>query len=190
MKIINLGLLNTCAYVFTNRNEETSFAIISIQEPETEGNGIVFTETKACKRVMNLCFSDIDPLFFISNEDKKRLNESIQRGTVKLFSEEDAKSIKSFFEDIKDNVDTLIVQCNAGVSRSSAIAAVLNLFANNKEKEYFDKSIPNMYIYNILYNEMFGMENPNDIRGNRAYILDDDSIFYRRMNSKFKNKEK
>lgn len=171
MEIVNKSLYETFMFVTQNRLNDKKFAIISIQEPETNGSGILFTETASCKHVLTIKFSDIDPIFFYDHNEI--FEEAIKTGKIILFSTEMAKEIKNFFDKIKDDIDLLIVHCSAGVSRSSAIAAVLNKYVNNTEDLFFEKSLPNMFIYNIMHKEIFGQYTKDLFRGNRKYILED-----------------
>ena len=93
-KVVTMSCMQALEYVVFNRKHIDNFAIISIQEVETDGNGFTFDVSGCCKGVLNLRFSDVNPAMFVSNEDKDYLERQIINGTVKLFDEEDAKKIK------------------------------------------------------------------------------------------------
>lgn len=73
-----------------------------------------------------------------------------------LFDETYADKILNFVEKNK-HVDTLLVHCEAGISRSPAIAAAISkIYLGYKEDQiYFDKYSPNMLVYNVLLNVAF-----------------------------------
>lgn len=111
-----------------------TYAVISIQDTHTDGFGITFSKNKYCKDVLTLKFDDII-----------RPVEGAQ-----IFTEEMAEQIIRFIRKNKDDVDTLLIHCYAGQSRSRAVGAfVLWLFGGNNS-EYFRKYDPNEYVYDML----------------------------------------
>jgi predicted protein tyrosine phosphatase len=69
----------------------------------------------------------------------------------KLFDENFAQRILDFVDGVKDKIDTLLVHCEAGVSRSSAVAAAVSkIYLGIDPKEpYFrnPKYRPNILVY-------------------------------------------
>ena len=102
--------------------------------------------------VLNLRFSDGKPAMFVSNEDKDYLERQIINGTVKLFDEEDAKKIKNFVDNMnkRGDVQTLLIHCAAGVSRSPAVAAAICQYLFDNDGNFFKTQLPNRYIYDNL----------------------------------------
>lgn len=84
-----------------------TYAAISIQDSHTGGFGVQFTENQFCKGVLTLIFDDI-----VTEVD----------GAV-LFDDEMADEILDFIEEHKASVDTLLIHCYAGQSRSRAVGA-------------------------------------------------------------------
>ena len=69
------------------------------------------------------------------------------------FNEIIANSIISFLNQFKDNVDTLVIHCDAGLSRSSAIGLWANRYLSLDEKEYLinnPRKCPNEKVLKIL----------------------------------------
>ena len=116
-----------------------TYAIISIQDTHTGGFGITFTPSQFCQDVLTLYFDDI-------------VREV--EGAV-LFSDEMAGQIISF---IKKNrkVDTLLVHCYAGQSRSRAVGAFAVKMLGGDNSKYSSQGDPNMYVYDTL--EMVWMQ--------------------------------
>lgn len=110
-----------------------TYAVISIQDTHTGGFGITFTPNQFCQDVLTLYFDDI-------------VREV--EGAV-LFSDEMAEQIIAF---IKKNrkVDTLLVHCYAGQSRSRAVGALAVKMLGGDNSKYFSQGNPNRYVYDTL----------------------------------------
>ena len=110
-----------------------TYAVISIQDTHTGGFGFIFTKNCFCKDVLTLYFDDI-----VKDVDG-----------VQLFSKVQAMQVIDF---VKRNtaVDTLLVHCYGGESRSRAVAAfVVRMLGGNNEK-YFQTGKPNEHVYKTL----------------------------------------
>jgi len=73
----------------------------------------------------------------------------------KTISEEDAKRIIEFVEKYKDRdqVEVILINCFAGISRSSAVAAAINyLYKINTYTDYFrdNRYFPNRLVYSTI----------------------------------------
>ena len=92
------------------------------------------------KDILRLYFDDVD---------------SIIHG--RLLSESDANKIKYFIINNKKHVNTIICSCDAGISRSSAIAAALMYWINGSDNEIWDnpRYVPNRFVYRTLLNVFF-----------------------------------
>ena len=151
-KIVTMSCMQALEYVVFNRKTIDNFAIISIQEVETDGNGFTFDVSGNCKGVLNLRFSDVNSDMFTNEEAKKYLDKQISLGNVKLFDEEDAKKIKNFVDNMnkRGDVQTLLIHCAAGVSRSPAVAAAICQYLFGNDGNFFKTQLPNKYIYDNL----------------------------------------
>ena len=110
-----------------------SYAVISIQDTHTEGFGFEFTESKSCKGVLTLYFDDIiRPVEGLS-----------------CFSEADAGEILDFIQAHRA-VDTLLVHCYGGESRSRAGAAFAVKLLGGDNAAYFRTGHPNELVYETL----------------------------------------
>lgn len=110
-----------------------SYAVISIQDSHTDGFGISFIENRFCKGVLTLQFDDI-----VREVD----------GAV-LFSEDMARQIIEFINR-HSSVDTLLIHCYAGQSRSRAVGAFAVKMLGGDNTRYFRDYAPNMHVYNML----------------------------------------
>lgn len=113
-----------------------SYAVISIQDTHTEGFGFEFTENKYCEGVLTLYFDDIiRPV----------------PGAV-LFSKEDAQEIIDFVLKHR-KVETLLVHCYGGESRSRAVVAFIMKMFGQDNSRYFNTGHPNLFVYETLTEE-------------------------------------
>lgn len=110
-----------------------TYAVISIQDSHTNGFGITFSENQYCKAVLTLKFDDI-----IRPVDG-----------AQIFTEEMAKQIIRFIRKYKA-VDTLLIHCYAGQSRSRAVGAFAVWLLGGNNSVYFEKYNPNEYVYELL----------------------------------------
>jgi predicted protein tyrosine phosphatase len=92
--------------------------IISIGDV-TQGNAKFNRNNPKIKGVLRLFFSDIE----------------YQTETGIIMNENDAKMIKEFIDLHKEKVQSIVVHCQAGISRSSAIGAVIEKYLNGEESE-------------------------------------------------------
>lgn len=99
-------------------------------------------------------------------EDLPRLNATQRMGLLQLafadiefqrigsenhmFSNEQADEILKFVKEMYDRVEVFLVHCEAGISRSPAIAAALTKIYGGDDSFYFENYNPNMLVYNKL----------------------------------------
>jgi predicted protein tyrosine phosphatase len=73
-----------------------------------------------------------------------------------LFRPEQAKQILDFIGENWDKVEAFLVHCEAGISRSPAIAAAITKIAGGDDAYYFRHYSPNRYVYKTLLEAHFG----------------------------------
>lgn len=110
-----------------------TYAVISIQDTHTGGFGFTFAKNEFCKDVLTLYFDDIT----------REVEDAV------LFSDEMAGQIIDFIEANKD-VDTLLVHCFAGQSRSRAVAAFAVEMLGGDNSKYLTQGGANMCVYDTL----------------------------------------
>lgn len=94
---------------------------------------------------LHLKFVDID-LLSLDEETVAFITNS--SWNEQLFTTQIAKQIKDF---LNDKFDILIVHCEAGISRSPAIAAAISEFLNIPHN-FFQTHLPNKMVFEILQN--------------------------------------
>ena len=113
--------------------KQDEYVVISIQDTHTDGFGFEFRPNKFCKAVLTLYFDDV-------------IREV--EGAV-LFTEEMAKRIIDFVEEFRA-VETLLVHCYGGESRSRAVAAFVTKMLGADNSKYFETGHPNKVVYDTL----------------------------------------
>ena len=108
-----------------------TYAAISIQDTYGEGFGFELKKSKYCKDVLTLYFDDI---------------EEPEHG-LRLISFQQAVAIVKFIKAHSEDVDTLLIHCFAGVSRSRAVG----VFAREMlDIPPTDENDYNKYVYSLL----------------------------------------
>jgi predicted protein tyrosine phosphatase len=93
---------------------------------------------KTCRGVLRVSFPDADV-------------PSDQHAEGVLFSREQAMKVWTFVQQHLPEIERIIVHCDAGVSRSPAVAAALARVLNDDDAEFFGgRYRPNMRVYRTL----------------------------------------
>lgn len=128
---------------------------ISIRTPGTPKSELS-VRAVGRKAVLFLDFHDCDDITLngvcISGFIGKEAN------TVRCITSEQAQQILAFFNEWKDKVELVVVNCAAGISRSSATAAALAVVNSQDDAFIFNdrRYHPNMLVYRTILNEAFG----------------------------------
>jgi predicted protein tyrosine phosphatase len=116
-----------------NLDLQEPHGVISIREPGSDMPAIPSNDF--CRGILRLSFHD---------RDRPDPPES------ELFTADHARDIVRFVEDIRGAVDALVVHCEAGVSRSAAVAAALSQALYGEDRFFFDHYMPNRLVYSTL----------------------------------------
>lgn len=117
---------------------------ISVRDPGSEPVDVAIMPHQVAR--LDLEFSDVDA----SNKPNLKNIDSI-----KLFTIDDAQSILRLFQITKPCINLIIINCEAGISRSSGIAAAMTRIMGNSDAEYFSNTgpyCPNRFVYSMLLN--------------------------------------
>jgi len=115
--------------------------VISVRDPNSEIAKL--PRLKSRLEVLDLEFSDLDGVHLPSS------------AFYILFDNDMAEKVIQFFNEYKDKVDLIICQCEAGISRSAAIAGALSKIINNDDTIYFKKYIPNRLVYRTILEKYY-----------------------------------
>jgi predicted protein tyrosine phosphatase len=127
---------------------KTPHAIISITDPDSGLPSFAPNENRI--GILSLRFYDLED---ISDQmAPKDAVEYLAQFGDGLFKDDQAAQIVDFVEGIKDRIKGILVHCEAGVSRSAAVAAVIELVLNGSDERVFQdrRYSPNQYVYRKL----------------------------------------
>lgn len=139
--------------------EDTPHVLISISSP---GGGVTPPENDARVEMLRLQFHDVtkcekgDPFFDFLTGHKVEIVPP---------SREDGAKIAAFVLKHR-NIPMLIVNCEAGISRSSGIAAAVSKFFNGDDSEFYDsgKYHPNDRIRRFVLEELMRNDQQEEIQ--------------------------
>ncbi len=145
--------------------------VISISDPSSNKVKIISKPVD----ILSLQFHDIDKSLIARDKctackgtgylpEYKNINDGhCYRCTtmldIKLFTDQQAEQILNFIDKYEKTVDLIIVHCEAGISRSAGVAGALSLIYNGSDQYYFDKYIPNIFVYRKILNMYMGSKN-------------------------------
>ena len=129
-------------------------AVISI----TDARGDFAILTNQPEYIFKVAFDDVDNDVIIdevgqnaSEEERKQVEKK-----YKMFSDEQAQDMATFYFSICENVECIICQCEHGQSRSAAVAAAIMEFRNRRGIKVFadDRYYPNKVVFRKLLAEL------------------------------------
>jgi predicted protein tyrosine phosphatase len=95
--------------------------------------------TESCRGVLRLAFLDVDAA--PGGDD------------TGLFSRDQARAVCDFIDMHRAHLVRLIVHCDAGISRSPAIAAGIAVCLGQSDEEFFRRYQPNRRVYRMVIDE-------------------------------------
>ena len=129
------------------RSHDNPSVIISISDPYIEySNSPFISSTNNVKAVLRLMFSDAEePGCAVAGSGREC--KQVMVGESDLMTDEDAIKIKQFVNRHKDK--DIIVHCDAGISRSSGVAAAILKYLFGDDSSIFENPMycPNMLCY-------------------------------------------
>jgi len=94
-----------------------------------------------------------------------------------LFQDKHAEQIYEFASEMAKKVEIILVHCQAGISRSPAVAAVLDkAFLGGETKSYFDEYHPNKLVYKKMIQEGIRSGYLKYTDEFMPYVLPDDNV--------------
>ena len=140
---ISIGVLSRFdASQYCKEPHKTDSAIISISTPNFNYSGLAIEPTDENRVAAILCLEFMDA-------DRPGDNDVYGNPTIisDLMSDEDAKTVVDFVERYKDK--RILVHCDAGISRSSAVVAAILKHYTGDDSMIFDSRWynPNRWVY-------------------------------------------
>lgn len=129
-----------------HNSEDGKFCIISCTDPNQEFPKFAMGQlSRECTSTLFLKFGDID-------------EPGIEE--YPAITDEQAATIAAFVKANEKSCDTFYVNCDAGISRSSGVAAAISMYFYNKDSWIWSsgKYVPNQYVYRKVLGAL-GMSN-------------------------------
>lgn len=114
------------------------YIVISITDPNTPDARVA--ESSLCIDVLRLKFHD-------SGDYGQPLRDTV------VMTNEHARSILDFIGKHRDDISTIICQCEAGMSRSAGVAAALSHILQGQNKYFYANFEPNKWVYRTIIDE-------------------------------------
>lgn len=124
------------------------FSVISITDPDEPL--VRLPSNSVFSPVLRLKFHDTD------KEKDEWINRFNKLETIYGITNIQAYEISEFVKENWNSSDYMIVQCEAGISRSAGVAAAIAKWAFGDDVFYFKKYIPNRRCYNMVLRELIG----------------------------------
>ena len=116
------------------------YVLISISCPDDKPK---LKKDDLCLEILRLEFDDLD----------RWIKPFPGHKEYRLFNKEDARKILDFFVKHRISCPNLVVHCDAGISRSPAVAAALTNICGQTDKDYFVRYHPNRLVYSTILSE-------------------------------------
>jgi len=144
-------------FLITNREKIISLdgllnqkhIVISICEPDMGLDFPELPENPNRLGVLRLSFTDIDDI-----DAAKQIGQAHY-----LMTKEQAEEVVVFVKKYANSIETIVCQCDGGISRSSGMAAALSKIFNWDDSWVFDSKeyVPNMFIYSMIINTWYNL---------------------------------
>ena len=129
---------------FEKFESNESFIAISITDPNSEKVKIASKPLD----ILSLQFYDLDK------------DTEVFPYSRFIFTVNQAEQILNFVKEYKNDVNLIVIHCEAGISRSAGVAGALSLIFNGTDQYYFKHYLPNMLVYRNILNAY--MRNKNE----------------------------
>lgn len=112
------------------------YCVISIHDSDADPANVKVQP--GLRAVLRLAFDNVDPT------GPTKLTTSV------AFTREQAEAIWRFVSEHKDHVDAIVVHCEAGHSRSPAVAAAIYSVLGGNGRKFIRGKEPNKYVYRMI----------------------------------------
>ena len=116
---------------------KSAYIVISIHD--SNSRPAMVKKQSGLRATLKLAFDDAEPT-----------SSSHLEAAVMLMTSQQADEIWAFVEQHRNDVGAVVVHCEAGVSRSPAVAAALCKGLGGDDRRFFRMYQPNMHVYRLM----------------------------------------
>jgi predicted protein tyrosine phosphatase len=120
---------------------QVPYIVISITDPEKED--AVIADSYLRLAIFRLKFHDILGTDSVLLADSSSTYE-------RAMTQKEAQAALNFVREHLEKVKLIVCHCEAGISRSAAVAAALSRMLNSQDQFFFDNYWPNRWVYELL----------------------------------------
>lgn len=128
--------------------EDVPHIVISIREPNSPGYDVQRAKLPDNEKRIAELYLD-----FCDMDCRKNTPERLTYVGYKLFNKDDARAILGIVKLTTPYIEAILINCSAGISRSSGVGAALAVLLGQSDTRFFDPSgpyRPNRYVYRTL----------------------------------------
>lgn len=128
--------------------------IVSVSTPGRDGaqpEPVALPIGEATRGVLRVEFHDLP---YMPKDVESQVFSAEPHLVASVFTREHAARIADFVLPWIDQVEAVLVQCDAGMSRSPAVAAAIDKAVNGDDAYWFKRYHPNSRVYSILLEEL------------------------------------
>ena len=133
--------------------EDGVIAVVSISDDPDDFPAV--PPSCDCHSVLRLHFDDIEINF---NVDEPSWWADEKFRTLAAFTVDQARDVAAFVLGLPSHIDSLVFQCEAGVSRSAGMAAAVSRRLGKDDMQFFRRYLPNRLVYRLILEQT----NPNN----------------------------
>jgi len=97
-----------------------------------------------CRSMLRLHFSDVETDFDAFGQERP----------PKAFTADQAREIAAFVVGLPEDIDSLVFQCELGVSRSAGMAAAVARWLGQDDLRFFRGHLPNRLVYRLVLEQI------------------------------------
>lgn len=116
---------------------KSSYVVISIHDPNTKPPRV--RQQPGFRAKLVLCF-----------DDAEEIPDTAEPGEIVLMSQGQAEQIRAFIEKHRAEVGTVVLHCEAGMSRSPGVAAALCRAFGDDDQLFWQEYQPNRHVYHLV----------------------------------------
>jgi len=123
--------------------DETDGAVAVVSISDDASDFPVVPSACDCRDVLRLHFEDIETSF-----------DAFGGKPPKAFTADQAREVAAFVGRLPGDIDSLVFQCEAGISRSAGMAAAVARWLGQDDLRFFRDHLPNRLVYRLMLEQI------------------------------------